>query len=505
MTVPEPPSGYGCGVSLYSAAWPLLRRPVSDFQVGLASTWILPDNHNVTTPLVPHGTVARDTMPERGPSFWTVFQTIEGGLGYWTSEKFFSTMPKFRMNGTPDGYNHEISTPGWEFSGKPLPGEFMGIVQLSSHVLVPPDGVTLDPNTCGQLFGYAWMALPLMPARAEPVATGNQCWTAFFNTKNFRGPVAFYLPEAWSRMSKNYPPAVGRGLDALPGVADSGAIEINTVPEFVGSPVEGVTYTRIPQLQFPADANGQTVLMHGLTAYSKRALWDRVSAWKAGSPAPSSAFDPKGAYTPVVKANPLEVSQGEKHAQVEGLDRWVSTANLDPYTFGLQWKPASTSASIAAVRWEGFPDCFRQRSGALEAVSSDAVPAAAKLQDVAFPLADRSKSYLPSESGRGVWQHPGPKAGPFHAMLADKSDVTYYWYRFIDQPSLQHVALSHAERAKLQELVERIQRNWTPEKEYLAPPRRGELASLDSNLIVTPPKGMEVGYVPIAVRQEPGH
>jgi hypothetical protein len=37
----------------------------------------------------------------------------------------------------------------------------------------------------------------------------------------------------------------------------------------------------------------------------------------------------------------------------------------------------------------------------------------------------------------------------------------------------------------------------------LAPPASGGLAELDPAMIVTPPAGMEVGYVPIVTRQEP--
>jgi hypothetical protein len=47
-----------------------------------------------------------------------------------------------------------------------------------------------------------------------------------------------------------------------------------------------------------------------------------------------------------------------------------------------------------------------------------------------------------------------------------------------------------------------MHRAWPIDGEYLAPPRAGTLASFDSNLFVTPPKGMEVGFVPIIVRQE---
>jgi hypothetical protein len=37
---------------------------------------------------------------------------------------------------------------------------------------------------------------------------------------------------------------------------------------------------------------------------------------------------------------------------------------------------------------------------------------------------------------------------------------------------------------------------------YRAPPSTGSLATLDPALLVTPPQGLEVGYVPIVTRQE---
>jgi len=94
MEVPAPPEEFGYGVSLYATAWPLLERPLRDFQIGLASIWIVPENRKIEVPLLPTGTVARDTMPERGPSFRDVFQTIEGGLGFWGSTRFGSTTAK---------------------------------------------------------------------------------------------------------------------------------------------------------------------------------------------------------------------------------------------------------------------------------------------------------------------------------------------------------------------------------------------------------------------------
>lgn len=501
-TIQDPPPGFGYGVSLYSSAWPLLKKPVADFQIGLASTWILPDNRNVKEPLVPKGTVARDTMPERGPSFWTVFQTIEGGLGFWASNKYLAPTAKFRMNGSVDGYNHELSTPGWDFYGNPLPAEYMGIVQLSPRLLVPPDGVTLAPDTCGQLLGYAWMALPLLQPHESPVKTGNQCWTAFLTTANFRGPIAFYLPTAWSKMSQNYAPAIGKGLDALAGIANSGAIEIGSVPQLQSSDSDAPSYSRIPQLQFPVDQSGNTVLMHGFTVYSKAALWDQVVKWIDNEQVATGKFDSKGAFVPKVSANPLEVRQNGK-SKIQGVDKWVQTTTLDDRTFGLKWNPTRLVPWKPGIQKGLFPDYFRVQRDRVDAVDVTDVPAASGLQAADFKGPDTTKSYEPSDHGKGVWATPGPKAGPFVAKLSDGSRVTYSWYKFIDQPALQSAGLTPLEKEKLQRLIEKIQASWTPDKDYMATPKRGSLAMLDRALLVKPPKGLGEGYVPVAIRQDP--
>jgi hypothetical protein len=55
----------------------------------------------------------------------------------------------------------------------------------------------------------------------------------------------------------------------------------------------------------------------------------------------------------------------------------------------------------------------------------------------------------------------------------------------------------------MQARVEKIHRRWTKDRDYLANPVTGTLAELDPALLVTPPKGLEVGYVPIVTRQGP--
>jgi hypothetical protein len=61
--------------------------------------------------------------------------------------------------------------------------------------------------------------------------------------------------------------------------------------------------------------------------------------------------------------------------------------------------------------------------------------------------------------------------------------------------------LTEAERDQLQANVEKIHQAWTNGGTYLAPPTMGELCDVDPALLVTPPAGLEIGYVPIATSQ----
>ena len=130
------------------------------------------------------------------------------------------------------------------------------------------------------------------------------------------------------------------------------------------------------------------------------------------------------------------------------------------------------------------------------------VPAETGLTQARFERPKRSpKAYVTPEDPASCWRRPGPKAGPFQAHPGDGSAVTYYWYRFADQPALLNADLTDKERESLQAKVEKLHRNWKKDRDYLPPPTIGKLADIDPALIVTPPAGLEAGYVPIATRQ----
>jgi hypothetical protein len=141
--------------------------------------------------------------------------------------------------------------------------------------------------------------------------------------------------------------------------------------------------------------------------------------------------------------------------------------------------------------------------GIWTAVAPENVPAETKLHEINFSRENTrpSKIYVTPEDKGSDWKTPGPAAGPFKAKLGDGSTVTYYWYRFADQPALLNADMTKSEREEMQRRVELLHGHWTKDREYLPPNLVGKLADVDPALIVVPPKGMEVGYVPIVTCQ----
>lgn len=493
---PPPASGYHSGMGFYAAVWPLVDRPLANFQIGLPSAWITPDNSdNKDKPLAPEGTLARTWKP-RGPTWSSVFQTVEGGLGYWARSHFRYGPPKFSMNATPQCYDYEIGSPGWSFfySDEALPDHRLGIAQLSNRLLIPPDALPFQGSPNGEFLGYTWMALPFTdPTDGDP-PTGDQSWTCFLSASNFKGPIAYYIPETWSKIGKLFsdPFLYGRGLDARPGNMGGGAMEINTVPRFDATDPQGTAYSKLPKLQFPVDAEGRAFLVQDVTYYSKEALYQAFKAWRDGGPACSGRFAETGAWKPKLNTRTTRYDQAGK--KMTGVERAFDTRIFEGNVWGLQWFTNTLAANGL------FPQYYKHVGEERVAVAAADVPQETRLHAQEFPLATAGTPYTSPASG--AWSRPGPKLGPFTARLADGSLVSYAWYRFVDQPSFQQYRWSAEKKAKLQAFVEQLHALWPLDRDYMAPPTRGKLVALDPTLLVTPPRGLEFGYVPIVTRQE---
>ena len=107
----------------------------------------------------------------------------------------------------------------------------------------------------------------------------------------------------------------------------------------------------------------------------------------------------------------------------------------------------------------------------------------------------------------------GCDAKTYSTTLDDGTVVTYRWYRFKDQPTFLQLKNEFPEiytdeyLNKLQTQIEYIHSNWINSKDFLSRPssvnnNNLNLVEIDNALILTPPTGKEVGWVPIAISAE---
>jgi hypothetical protein len=177
-----------------------------------------------------------------------------------------------------------------------------------------------------------------------------------------------------------------------------------------------------------------------------------------------------------------------------GVEEVFSTEVFEGNVWGLEWQTRNISPRGVV------PQYFKHVGDHRVAVSAAIVPADTGLLSKEFRLAKPGKPYTSPTDG--AWSNPGPTRGPFTVRLTDGSLVAYSWYRFVDQPSFQQYSWSEAKQSRLQSFIEELHKAWSIDQDYMAPPSSGTLAALDPALFVSPPKGLEVGYVPIVTRQE---
>ncbi|MBV08257.1 MAG: hypothetical protein CMN21_03465 [Rubinisphaera sp.] len=494
---------YNAGFSMYVAAWPLLQEyPGHRFQTGLFGTWM-------------HAQYDSPRTKEE-----KLYSDIEGGLGWWRDTRFATETPKFIMGGVARSFSAWANGPG---AGKgrdwSKPQGKYGVAQLSPWVLWPPDGLNLKQGTCGELFGYGYLPLPLTDPKTntagKDVPTGNNCWTLFLNTQNFKGPVAFFTPYFWSRPSLEDNNVAGLFLDARPSNPNR-ALQMETqyIPSVLAEDTSGETYARIAPTSFPRGENGNSIVVHGVTSYNKQALWDDVEAWFAGGTPTNGEIDPtaarihqfpgRGGATWKIYGPGTERDDRIRLAW----DSFATPMAPNPQTFGFRWNKKLVTKTKDSPLFT-LPEYFhleKDQNGKPQwvVIQAEEVPMETGLTSHRFtrPVEEPSQPYVTPDDPASCWKTPGPVAGPFYAYPGDGSKVTYYWYRFADQPALLNADLTDTERATLQTRVEKLHSTWKADRDYLPPPKIGQLAAIDSALIVTPPQGLEIGYVPIVTRQE---
>ena len=498
----------GAGFSFYAAVWPIHQQyPGAErFQLGLPSTWLRP------------------FFVEEPADY---YNTIEGGLGWWHDTRFATKTPKFIMGGVANNFvqwangvgagSSDIREDGFRDWNEP--GGKYGVAQLSPNLLWPPDGLNMKQGSNGEFLGYGYHPLPITDVLQQTYgfdfSTGNQCWTLFLNTGNFKGPATFFVPTFWTETVLDDPTMEGLFFDARPSDKNPAfAMEYPGSPALIGNDSSGQFFARVLPLAFPKTAANRSDVIRDIRVYTKNAKWNAVESWFDNGPAATTEFQLTDSVNLLFDIEPLVDGQigtdeGNPFESIIRYEFGNKIMNLDRTVAGFQW-----DTNVVNETNDQFilPEFYKLGQGdQWEAVAMSQVPTSTGLLDSGPPTTPRSDGipYLTPiepdchlQDPQSAWNSPGPAAGPFTVTLGDNSRLTYYWYRFIDQPSIVHANLPVDMRQLMQERIEKIHSNWTPTDNYLPASTGGTLVDLDPGLIVNPPQGMEIGYVPIVTRQE---
>ena len=246
---------------------------------------------------------------------------------------------------------------------------------------------------------------------------------------------------------------MGLGLDTNHGYVDNFSSEWNTVPLYTATDSAGTVFSKVPPTQFPIDAQGRTIFTRDPVAYSASAISDPLTRWIAGNGALPRSFA-TAATAPLT----LTTSDSTFYQQKKALPDLLSTVHLSTFEGG-----AAYGFAWPAQRGTGhLPTTFREQGDTRVAV-------AASMGDdggVALHLLHR------------------------YCALATLLLLGLGGLRALAQPASRQNAV-----------VTGLQRGWARGAHFMAKPAHGGLSTLDQGLIVTPPRGLEYGYVPYVVQQ----
>ena len=494
------PNRFRSGFGWYSTAWPLTDSVIEGMQLGLSGSWVTPNNESEPDSIAQKVCanaaewLRAEIAASGGSRGFDLIQTIEGSLGWWGNQKFKTIMPKFTIGPVQDCYYNQLQGPGWNFFGfalgeEPTPRDKTGLVQISNRMLIPPDGLTLEPDYSGAQVGYSWMSLPLPTFdHAYNNMAGKRSWTMFINSKNFKGPLVFIAPQFFADGLVRNPIQQGLTLDVKGGRLGSLAAEWPSIPFYKYTDTAGTIYTKIPGLEFPIDTNGNFALSRNLTAYGSSAISKAFRrALASGSALPRST-NAAGIFSPLLNAQSPKVYQ-------EGKRLGTLSSSLAVKVF--ESRAAYGFRMGGDVRLVKLPQYYKEVGSRRIAIEESEAPIA--LVNAEFGSLMQTSTYI--YQAPSWWQQSPAASGDLTADLRDGSQVTYRWYKFVDQPSLQRFEMNAAEKAAIQGAIEKMQREWN-NFAMMKKPTSGTLASFDEGLLVTPPKGLEIGYVPIVVEQK---
>jgi hypothetical protein len=493
------PKEFGYGFSWYASMWPMIDEGIEHFQVGLGSTWIFPYTEDLSSSLAqkvcgqgsnPYIKSLADDI-KNGRYGLYLYQTIEGSLGWWGRQAFKTSFPKYALNVTQNCYQSDVNSPGWPFFAgtTPLQIEQTGFTQITNRILIPPDGMTFAPDYSPQQLGISWLSLPFPEVGAQyATKAGTNAWSLFLSTDNYSGIIGYVLPHFWANGSILNPNQRGITLDVKPGFIGNMAAEWGSIPYAEFTDNNGVTYSKMPKLNFSSDENANTVINRDIMGYSVDFIASRFREYIDSSAKIPLEPNLNGVFKANISGSAGNLYQnGDSLVQANDLIRSRTVEQNRGY--GFSWSKANSRI--------GLSEYFKKVGNTRVPITDEEAPT--QLRRTSFTADNKSRTFI--YSAPAWWFNGSQYSQEFQTNLVDGTTVTYRWFKFVDQPTLKRLNLSVSERNRLQNIAEDMQKSWQ-QKSLQPGATAGVLGSFDKNLLVSPPNGYEIGFVPIITKQE---
>ena len=502
------------GFSWYTRIFDWVQEPysINALSLGMGATWMQRVSNDPNTSCACPNQCCMDhasnnsKLAARGnQSCDWLMQSMEGGPGLGRTE-LPTTRTKWRIGDSVGCYSAYTGSPLFQF------GQFAGhacsrsdetaahpmsmaFIQLSNKLVMFPDGITFAEHGQGML-GVAYVRTPFGKVNDSDA---RNFWTCVLDSTSFSGPLGYFLPEFWAIRA----PGMENATRSFPdfGTVEAihmsgGAFEINSIPTFNSSGLRpGSQALRLPRMAMPL-VDGRSVLFMGSRKFSKDEINTPLEQALQAGELDASQLLSAGIRHPCVAGNTSAVT-----GSLNTWGRFFTSIEDDECV----WSAVHFNRSCCGNMSQCFMPQFLDGDTRLP-LEADQVPAS--LREAEYPRKPPSGPYsaLNASSGPpgGCRDSPGPASPTLYCVQSQSPTwVAYRWYRFVDQPGLQQVLTSQAERDFMQKRVTALHKLLAKEGNGRWIKRRGAtkegIARIDDAAVVVPPKGLEHGFVPIAL------
>lgn len=475
--------------------------------------------------------------------------TVEGGMGYWpymTEDVHVSWM---MPASTASLYAMK------ETGGSLLPTErnscteMGGAVRVANRIVLPYESVDFEGgNDIDGFLGYMLARTPIGKRSDDDDAN---YWTISVDTANFAGPLVYMSTWFWDARSMWHPNSMSwSDPRALMGyIAEGFEGSIGGYSEKINGGKERIFKSNrwglpLDKENTPGMPGPGTTIYTGHKQYKTDWMTDALEPFLDGS----KGDDLVGKADEIRQASEQagEVPQCNKNNDQYGVElKDQDTAGQDikyhGWAIGASHGSApDTSALLAAGCPLRVPidtshpslDCDTKANFCVAAspylkqgadgsnvpIQIPELPQEAQekfLHERHFDTSPRQidgRHFEPWDTERACFDKPGPATDTLYCTRTQKKTwIAWKWYRFVDQPDLNQVFASipdAAERQKarcfMQARIERLHKLQEQGQRWFEPPQGddnlpADKVEIDKSLLVTPPEGLEYGYVPIPI------